>query len=148
MDKTQGYGYQIDITLKQVQEAYLLAFKKNNINLTVEQWAIVYYIHDLGEEAYQSKIAQLNFRNRATTSRVIKGLMEKGYVERFKLSGNKKEYFLRLTKSGLNLLEHVLPIVVGLRKTGVQHISKKDFIVFLNVLEQIAANYSTNKKSD
>jgi len=102
----------------------------------------------LGEEAYQSKIAQLNFRNRATTSRVIKGLMEKNYVERFKLSGNKKEYFLRLTKSGLNLLEHVLPIVVGLRKTGVQHISKKDFSVFLNVLEQIATNYSNNKKSD
>ena len=74
--------------------------------------------------------------------------MEKNYVERFKLSGNKKEYFLRLTKSGLNLLEHVLPIVVGLRKTGVQHISKKDFSVFLNVLEQIATNYSTNKKSD
>ena len=100
-------------------------------------------------KSYQfSRVAQLNFRNRATTSRVIKGLMEKNYVERFKLSGNKKEYFLRLTKSGLNLLEHVLPIVVGLRKTGVQHISKKDFSVFLNVLDQIATNYSTNKKSD
>ncbi len=145
MDKTQAYGYQIDKTSKQVQEAYLLAFKENNINLTVEQWAIVYYIHDLGVKAYQSKIAQLNFRNRATTSRVIKGLMEKGYVERFKLSGNKKEYLLRLSDSGTFLLERLLPVVIELRKTGVEDISKKDFNIFINVLERIEINYSSKE---
>jgi len=142
MDKTEGYGYQIDITLKKVQEAYLFAFKENDIDLTIEQWAIVYYIHDLADEAFQSKIAQLNFRNRATTSRVIRGLIDKGYVERFKLEGNKKEYRLSLSQSGKLLLERVLPVVVGLRKKGMDQIPKKDFAVFLSVLEQIAANYS------
>jgi len=39
-------------------------------------------------------------------------------------------------------LERVLPIVVGLRKKGMNQIPKKDFAVFLSVLEQIAANYS------
>ncbi len=78
----------------------------------------------------------------ATTSRVIRGLIDKGYVERFKLEGNKKEYRLSLSQSGKLLLERVLPIVVGLRKKGMNQIPKKDFAVFLSVLEQIAANYS------
>lgn len=143
MDKTEGYGYQIDITLKKVQEAYLLAFKENDIDLSIEQWAIVYYIHDLGNKASQSKITQLNFRNRATTSRVIRGLVEKGYVERYKLAGNRKEYLLSLSSSGKLLLTRVLPVVVALRKKGLKHIAKKDVSVFLTVLEHIAENYST-----
>ena len=141
MDKTESYGYQIDITLKKVQEAYISAFKENDIDLSIEQWAIVYYIHDLGHSASQSKITQLNFRNRATTSRVIRGLVEKGYVERFKLPGNKKEYMLSLSPSGKLLLMRVLPIVKALRKKGLKHISKKDITIFLTVLEQIGENY-------
>ena len=58
------------------------------------------------------------------------------------MRGNKKEYRLSLSKSGKLLLERVLPVVVGLRKKGMDQIPKKDFAVFLTVLEQIAANYS------
>ena len=77
MKQPSGYGFLIDKTLKKLQSIYLYAFKDNGVDLTIEQWAILHRIYELGDEASQTEITKTNYRNRATTSRVISGLVKK-----------------------------------------------------------------------
>ena len=77
MDRIEGFGLYLDLTLKKISETYLRVFKKYNINLTIEQFVILQRIDMLGSHASQKDIVETNYRNRATTSRVISGLCKK-----------------------------------------------------------------------
>jgi len=141
MKKPSGYGFYIDKTLKKLQSVYLKAFKDNGIDLTIEQWAILHRIYELGEKASQTEITKTNYRNRATTSRVIAGLVKKGLVVKEKFEGDGKRYQLTVTKQGKKIVAKVEPIMYNLREIGVAHIDKNDFQLFLKVLDQIWTNY-------
>ncbi len=90
MDRTEGFGVYLDRTLKKVQATFLAAFAENNIDLTIEQWVILRRVHLLGADASQSEISNTNFRNRATTSRVISGLCKKGFLNKSRFRDDQK----------------------------------------------------------
>ena len=99
----------------------------------------------LSPNALQSDLAKLNFRNRATTSRVVKGLIQKGLVEKTRPANNQKQYILVLTKAGREAWAQANQSVQKLRTQGKKKISESDFNVFLSVLEQVHENYSTEE---
>ncbi|MBL6647201.1 MAG: MarR family transcriptional regulator [Flavobacteriaceae bacterium] len=141
MDRTDGLGFHIDRTLKTVQLAYQQQFSDNNIGLTIEQWVLLDYIQKLSPGALQSDLSKLNFRNRATTSRVVKGLIRKGLVAKLRLENNQKQYILDLTSEGVKIWHLANQVVQKLRRLGKKDISSADFNVFLSVLEKVHENY-------
>ncbi len=141
MDRSSGLGFYIDTTLKKIQGAYLRMFKAQNVDLTIEQWVILQRIATLGLEASQSKIVASNFRNRATTSRVISGLCKKNLVVKQRFEGDNKRYKLELTKKGVDVIEVILPHAEALRAKANLNILESDFTIFLEVLDKIGANY-------
>lgn len=141
MDTTQGFGRFLDRTLKKITQTYLHSFKKNGINLTMEQWVVLQQIYLVGENASQSNITKNAYRNRATTSRVIGGLSKKGLLTKERFEGNFKQYKLVLTEKGKEIIEKALPLSKELRLVGYQNVSEADFGVFLRVLEQLWENY-------
>jgi len=141
MDRTDGLGFQIDKTLKTVQLAYQQHFTDHNIGLTIEQWVLLDYIQKLSPGALQSDLSKLNFRNRATTSRVVKGLIRKGLVAKLRLENNQKQYILDLTNEGVKKWHSANQVVQKLRRLGKKDISSADFNVFLSVLEKVHENY-------
>jgi DNA-binding MarR family transcriptional regulator len=143
MDRTDGLGFQIDKTLKTVQLAYQQHFIDNNIGLTIEQWVLLDYIKKLSPGALQSDLSKLNFRNRATTSRVVKGLILKGLVAKLRLENNQKQYVLDLTNEGVKKWHSANQVVQKLRRLGKKDISSSDFNVFLSVLEKVHENYKS-----
>lgn len=145
MDRTDGFGFYMDKTLKTIQLAYQQHFSDNNIELTIEQWVLLDYIEKLSPKALQSDLAKLNFRNRATTSRVVKGLIQKGFVNKARPINNQKQYILELTKTGREAWAQANKSVQKLRRIGKKDISPSDFDVFLSVLEHIHDNYNTEK---
>ena len=100
MDRTEGFGVYLDRTLKKVQSTFLQVFAENNINLTIEQWVILQKVYLLGDKASQAEISKTNYRNRATTSRVISGLSEKGLLKKQRFDDDQKRFQLALTKAG------------------------------------------------
>ena len=88
IDEIQGIGLHLDLVLRKIQNAYLRAFEELNVEMTIEQWVILHRIYELGDEASQRDIVQSNFRNRATTSRVIGGLERKGWVSKARFDGD------------------------------------------------------------
>ena len=145
MDRNDGFGFYMDKTLKTIQGAYQQCFTENNIDLTIEQWVLLDYIEKLSPNALQSDLAKLNFRNRATTSRVVKGLIQKGLVEKTRPANNQKQYILVLTKAGREAWAQANQSVQKLRTQGKKNIPPSDFNVFLSVLEQVHDNYSAGE---
>ncbi len=145
MKQPTGYGFLIDKTLKKLQSIYLKAFKEHGIDLTIEQWAILHRIYVLGDEASQSEITKTNYRNRATTSRVIAGLVIKGMITKDRFDGDSKRYKLTVTKTGHQTIETVEPIMYRLRAVGVKDINQKDYNTFISVLDRIWNNYESKQ---
>ncbi len=141
MDRTEGFGVYIDRTLKKVQGTFLQAFAENDIDLTIEQWVILQRVDLEGKDASQADIAKSNFRNRATTSRVISGLCKKGYLKKSRFRDDQKRYKLIVTEEGTALMQKVLPLIQDLRKVSAQGISADEFEIFYKVLDQLYENF-------
>jgi len=141
IDEIQGMGLHLDLVLRKIQKAYLLAFDELGVDITIEQWVILYQIQQLGMKASQRDIVKSNFRNRATTSRVIGGLERKGWITKTRFEGDQKRFKLALTPEGQNILDTTLPSAMQLRKLAIKHINPSEFEIFLKVLDQIRDNY-------
>lgn len=141
MDRTEGFGVYLDRTLKKVQSTFLRAFTENDIDLTIEQWVILRRVHLLGSDASQAEISNTNFRNRATTSRVISGLCKKGLLKKSRFRDDQKRYKLEMTSAGQELMDKAMPIIREIRKMSIEHIDDTEFDIFLKVLDQIWENY-------
>ena len=137
MDRTKGFGVNLDKTLKKIQQVYVKEFERNHINITIEQWVILQKISQLGKDATQASIVQSNYRNRATTSRLISALCEKGMIIKKRKSDYPNRFKLLLTQKGSELINKATPIVENLRIIAYNDIRKKDFEVFLEVLDKL-----------
>jgi len=141
IDEISGIGLHLDLVLRKVQDAYLRKFKELEIDLTIEQWVILYRIYQLGKEVSQSDIVKSNFRNRATTSRVIGGLERKGWITKTRFKGDLKRFKLELTSEGKKVIATIEPHANLLRKQAIKGLGKGEFETFLKVLDQIGENY-------
>lgn len=144
MDSSEGFGHYLDRTVKRIQLAYLKAFKEKNIKITIEQWVFLQYIYELGGETSQRHLTDLNFRTRATTSKMISNLVHMGYVQKSRYEGDLKQYKLSLTAEGKKRIETLLPFIKELRAIGYQNITEEEFKVFRKVLDQIWKNYEAS----
>ena len=142
IDEIQGIGLHLDLVLRKIQEAYLRKFDDLEVNLTIEQWVILHRIYELGDNASQREIVRSNFRNRATTSRVIGGLERKGWINKTRFDGDQKRFKLELTPAGQEVIDLVLPHAVQLRKRAIKNLDTAEFDTFLKVLDQIGTNYT------
>ena len=142
IDEISGIGLHLDLVLRKVQDAYLRKFKELNIDLTIEQWVILYRIYQVGDDVSQSDIVKSNFRNRATTSRVIGGLERKGWITKTRFDGDLKRFKLELTSEGKGVIATVEPHANLLRKQAIKGLDTKEFEIFLRVLDQIGENYN------
>lgn len=141
IDEIQGMGFHLDLVLRKIQRAYLRKFTKLGVDTTIEQWVVLYRIHQLGDDASQRDIVNENFRNRATTSRVIGGLEKKGWISKTRFEGDQKRFKLELTPKGQEILDLTLPSALELRKLAITNVDASEFETFIKVLDQIGENY-------
>ena len=143
IDEIQGIGLHLDLVLRKIQDAYLRRFEMLGVDMTIEQWVILHRIYELGEEASQSEIVRSNFRNRATTSRVIGGLERKAWINKTRFEGDQKRFKLELTTNGQEIIDLVMPHALQLRKLAIKNMDVLEFETFLRVLDQIGDNYES-----
>ncbi|WP_350292763.1 MarR family transcriptional regulator [uncultured Croceitalea sp.] len=145
IDEISGIGLHLDLVLRKVQDAYLRKFHELKLDLTIEQWVILYRIYQIGEDASQSDIVKSNFRNRATTSRVIGKLESKSWIAKSRFDGDLKRFKLELTPKGKEIIATIEPHAKQLRKQAIKGLDALEFETFLKVLDQIGDNYQESK---
>lgn len=144
IDEIKGMGLHLDLVLRKIQRAYLRAFEALGVEVTIEQWVILHQIYELGHQAGQSEIVKGNFRNRATTSRVIGGLERKGWISKTRFKGDQKRFKLELTPEGKQIIDLSLPTALELRKLAIKDIDPAEFEIFLRILDRIGENYGSD----
>jgi len=146
VNEISGMGFHLDMVLRKIQGLYLHKFAELGVDMTIEQWVILHQVYELGESASQREITKLNFRNRATTSRIIGKLEGKGWIQKTRFEGDLKQFKLELSSDGLAIINKVKPHAIDLRRLAVADISVSDFQLFLDVLEKIGENYDGDIK--
>ena len=110
-----------------------------NVGITVLHWNILFRClkFDYFEE---TKIAKTILVTEESAQKAIKDLIEKDLIERVKDSNNPKGNLLVLTKSGMDLIPQIMPILmrnIGIFRDG---IDPEDVITTINVLNKICHN--------
>ncbi len=141
MKNTNGFAFHLDKTLRKIKTIYEQEFTRLELDVNVEQWVILQNIYHLENEASQTELSQLNYRNRATTSRVINKLCEKGLVIKERFDNDLKQFKLKLSPDGQALVERAMPSVKTLRNIGHENINEEELELFLAVLGKIWENY-------
>ncbi len=141
MKNTNGFAFHLDKTLRKIKTIYENEFARLELDINVEQWVILQNIYNLEEGASQAELSQLNYRNRATTSRVINKLCDKGLVIKERFENDLKQFKLVLTTAGQELVAKAMPSVKALREVGHSTISEEELKLFLTVLGKIYENY-------
>lgn len=142
IDAVSGIGFHLDMVLRTIQLAYTQRFREVGVEISVEQWVFLQRIHNKGGEAPQRELVRLNFRNKATTSRLIQGLVKKKLLTQQRFEGDRKRFNLVLTEKGLELVQKLEPIAQELRSQAIAGIDESQWEIFLQILDKVRDNYS------
>ena len=126
----------MDIAVKDVRQMYTKTFKKNDIDLTIEQWPIMAVIYDF-KVLTQIEIAQKIMRFPQSLSASIKLLINKGYIARTKSDKDFRSFDIYLTPKGKEMVENAFPLVRRLRVKQWENLSEEDYEQFMKIISQI-----------
>ena len=129
----------MDIAVKDVRQMYTKTFKKNDIDLTIEQWPIMAVIYDF-KVLTQIEIAQKIMRFPQSLSASIKLLINKGYIARTKSDKDFRSFDIYLTPKGKEVVESAFPLVRDLRLKQWENLSEEDYEQFMKIISQIKKN--------
>ena len=129
----------MDIAVKDVRQMYTKTFKKNDIDLTIEQWPIMAVIYDF-KVLTQIEIAQKIMRFLQNLSASIKLLINKGYIARTKSDKDFRSFDIYLTPKGKEMVENAFPLVRRLRVKQWENLSEEDYEQFMKIISQIKKN--------
>ncbi len=140
IERDREIGIYIDRTYKVVRQDLISRFKEKAINLTPEQWIILWNLHNKSKLT-QTEIASLSFKDKPTVSRIIDLLVNKGFVEKVIDKSDKRKYTVNLTSSGNEEIKKALPIVQDSRMIGWKDLSESEYHELIRLLDKIFTNY-------
>jgi len=138
------FGYRIDRAIKALRLDLNQRFKRNNIDITPEQWLVMNKLAQYPAGLSQSEIADNTYKDAPTTSRIIDLLCKKGFTERKPFVGDRRRHQVYLTSAGLDIVDIVTPEVEENRKIGWHNLDQNDYEVFVRIIDQIYDNYRAN----
>ena len=133
------YPYWLERTIRTLKSQQLQKLKKNNIDLTIEQWIVL-----LGVKNYpggtQKEISDNTLKDTANVKRIVDQLIRKGYVNRKEHSTDLRKTHLMMTEKGRKIIRKALPLMDSVRKKGLTDVSEKEFDYLLSTLKKIFHN--------
>lgn len=144
MEIVQAYPYLMERAMRRMRQATHQAFAEAGLDITAEQWVVLYIIHD-GNGLSQVEITELAFKDAPTVTRIIDNLVKKGWVFRQMGTEDRRKFELYMTKEGSEVVEKLLPIVMALRQQGINNLSASDLRILKKVLNRIYINFDTGE---
>ena len=139
-DSSKHFGIYMDRTLKQIRFVFSRTFKEQNVDITTEQWVLLYSLYQSNGQS-QKELADNSFKDAPTISRIIDLLCKKKLTERQRFAGDRRRYKVFLTDKGRDVVDKVYPAILELRSKGWEELSDDDYNNFLRVLNQLFENF-------
>ena len=134
--------FQIDRTSKMSKQYSQREFDAINLDLTVDQWILLKIIHEK-EVLSQKRLAEFSSRDPASITRTLDLLEKKNFLTREAIPDNRRQYHIKLTKKGKNLILKNMKMVKQHRQRSIKGISKRNLELLRDLLLQIQSNMST-----
>jgi DNA-binding MarR family transcriptional regulator len=128
----------LDRTIRRVKQFSQKEFAKRNFGLTVDQWVILKRISE-SEGVSQVDISESTYKDPAAVTRIIDFLVKEALVERHMNEDDRRKFDVHLTLQGQATVDKIMPVVVQLRKTGIQGIERtalENLKATLNIIYQ------------
>ena len=116
-----------------------LAFQENGIDITIEQWRILFYLWR-EDGINQQELAKRAKKEKSTMTRQIDTLEKKGLLIRRCLDEDKRNKQIFLTKQGQALEKEALQVANGITQKSETDIKSSDLAIFKTVLQKIIEN--------
>ena len=115
------------------------SLKVNEIDITVEQWRILFYLWK-EDGVNQQELALIAKKEKSTMTRQIDALEKKGLVERRNLSKDKRNKLIFLTEKGSAIENKSLEVAEKITQRSEEGITTEELKIFKNVLHKILKN--------
>ena len=143
-NKVHNFGPTLERTLMVIRQNVLQIFRDLNLDITTEQWVILDSLYHLDGQS-QTDLANNNFKNAPTLSRILDLMCKKEMVERRRSEQDRRSFNVFITPTGKAIHEKAFPSIIKLRQQGWTHLSDDDFLTFQRLMNQIYQNFTDKK---
>lgn len=134
--------YQIELTARKIRHYGQSVLIKHGIDITVEQWLVLNVIND-NKGINQLRIGEILVKDKPTISRMVRSLLEKGYIEKVVSTEDLRQYSISISKEGEKLINIIFPVVEAIRLKGIESLTKTEKENLSILLLKIQKNIDT-----
>ena len=116
-------------------------FKKNNVNLTAEQYLVMDTLWNEGTLTQQA-IAFIIQKDKNSVTQFIDNLEKKGLVTRSVAKDDRRVNNIVVTKEGMALKDSTKQLAIDTMNKALEGIPEEDIETFVTVLKKVCANIS------
>lgn len=137
LDQSAGYlNHVVGLLLKR---EIIEIIKKNNIDVTPEQWAILNRLSE-HQGLTQNELGKVSFKDTANITRMLDKLEAKGLVERQSNPSDRRIWRIYITDNGQKIRDLVEPLAREVLRKASRNIDSNDIETYNKVAKQIIAN--------
>lgn len=132
-------GFLINRTAYVLRVRFRAILRRHGHAVTPEECAVLLRLWQRDGQS-QGVLAGSTIRERTTITRILDGLVDKGFVQRKPDLKDRRVVCAWLTPKGRQLHDHVAPLAQGLLGDAARHVSREDLECTLRTLKQVQAN--------
>ena len=140
-------GVYVNILNCKLKKHLAETFKKNNVNLTGEQYLVMDTLWNEGTLT-QQEIAYIIQKDKNSVTQFIDSLEKKGLVTRSVSKEDRRVNNIVVTEEGMTLKDSTKQLAINTMEKAVEGISKTDLQTFVGVLKKVCANISDTEKAE
>lgn len=134
-------GVYVNILNCRLKKYLAEVFKKNNVNLTAEQYLVMDTLWNEGTLTQQA-IAFIIQKDKNSVTQFIDNLEKKGLVTRSVAKEDRRVNNVMVTEEGMALKDSTKQLAIDTMNKALEGIAEEDVETFVKVLKKICANIS------
>ena len=139
-------GVYVNILNCRLKKYLAEVFKKNNVNLTAEQYLVMDTLWNEGTLTQQA-IAFIIQKDKNSVTQFIDNLEKKGLVTRSVAKEDRRVNNIVVTAEGMALKDSTKQLAIDTMEKAIDGIGEQDLQTFVTVLKKICSNISDTDKT-
>ncbi len=135
-----SFGFLINYTSNNIRRYATDYLKRNNLDLTVDQWGVLALLEQEGGKLTHADLATQMQKDPPTLTRIVDLLCKKELTRRVPDHKDRRVIQVMLTSAGKKRVEKALPIAQEIRRKLWKGLSNKDYMALKKILERVNKN--------
>ena len=111
----ESLGYSMDFTVRGLRRHAAQLFRKHELAITMDQWAILNITKDHGGTSHLTLLSQLMVKDPPTVTKMVDSLCKKGFLKRELDKNDRRKWNILITKEGLSVEAKAFSLVQKIR---------------------------------